>query len=70
MILKFRTTIEGNCDKWNYIDGIVSCGVFYDTKEKCTMVEFKDNGGIITLALQDEAYLINDNGKTIEKIAH
>lgn len=73
MILKFKTTREdGNVfyDMWNYIDGITECSVFFnnDPSVNCTCIEFGDSSNHTILSLHDEAYLINDNGKTIEKI--
>lgn len=75
MILKYRTTREGECssyDMWNYIDGITNCSVFFDDdpSRECTCIEFGDGQNHTILALHDEAYLINDSGKTIEKIAY
>lgn len=80
MILKYKTNMEYGhdenatkaikVDRWNYVDGITDCGIFYDQRAKCTCIEFGENDKHMVLALHDEAYLINDNGKTIEKIAY
>lgn len=77
MILKYKTTPEKNgekCDMWNYVDGITSCSVFYNTDPSINRpcIEFGRGPGLdqITLPLYEEAYLINDTGKTIEKIAY
>lgn len=80
MILKYKTIYEYGyseneptevkADRWNYIDGITDCGVYFDTKAGCTMFHFVENGNDVILALHNEAYLINDAGKTIEKIAY
>lgn len=78
MILKYKTLFETindpnathKVDRWNYIDNIKDCSVFYDQDEGCTMFEYYVDGCRVLLALHGEAYLINTNGKTIEKIAH
>jgi hypothetical protein len=75
MILKYRTTREENgafCDIWNFVDGITDCSVFFDSSPacNCTCIEIykNQNRDHMILALHDTAYLINDSGKTIEKI--
>jgi len=78
MILKYKTKFEtssdpqatNKVDRWNYIDNVNDCAVFYDQDEGCTMFEYYVDGCRILLALHGEAYLINDSGKTIDKIAH
>lgn len=77
MILKYRTTREdGNVqyDMWHYVDGITDCSVFFDSRPEynCTCIEIckNQNREHMILALYDEAYLINDSGKTIEKIKY
>ncbi len=73
MILKYRRTrVDGNVhyDVWNYIDGITDCSVYFNNNPdiNTTCIEFGEGPKHMILALYDEAYLINDNGKTIEKI--
>ena len=70
---KFETSKEQNStykvDRWNYIDNVNDCSVFYDPDEGCAMFSYTINGIPTLLALHSEAYLINTNGKTIDKIA-
>ena len=75
MILKYRTTREDAgafYDVWHYVDGITDCSVFFDNSPEfnCTCIEICKNQtrDHMILALHDTAYLINDSGKTIEKI--
>ena len=75
MILKYKTIREDGdaiYDIWNYIDGITDCSVFFSNEPdvKCICIEFGKDQSHKILALHDEAYLINDCGKTIEKIAY
>lgn len=78
MILKYRTTRKvdedpnANYDQWNYIDGITDCSVYFDPHPavNCTCIAFGAGNNHMVLALHDEAYLINENGKTIERISH
>ena len=71
MILKYKTTLSGNRDQWNYIDGISECSVYFnsDPTVNCTCIAFGASHNHMVLALHDEAYLINDNGKTVERIS-
>ena len=77
MILKYKTKFEVSreqnathkVDRWNYIDNVNDCSVFYDPYEGCTMFAYTVNGNDSVMALHGEAYLINTNGKTIDKIA-
>jgi len=77
MILKYKTKFEiskdpeATCkvDRWNYIDNLNDCSVFYDPDEGCTMFTYNIDGVPRYLALHGEAYLINNNGKTVDKIA-
>ena len=71
MILKYRTTrLEDHVhyDVWNFIDNVKACSLYFDPDAKCTCIEIGEGLNHMVLALHDEAYLINDNGKTIEKI--
>lgn len=75
MILKYKTTRRedygthgGNYDVWNFIDNVKACSLYFDPDAKCTCIEIGEGLNHMVLALHDEAYLINDNGKTIEKI--
>lgn len=82
MILKYRTIHETihetsrepnsthKVDRWNYVDGVTDCSVYYDQDAGCTVLEYTANGRErpISIALHGEAYLINNNGKTVEKI--
>ena len=74
MILKtldYRMGKECNhaYEEWNYLDNIVSASSYFDEEKKMTVVRcnFRD-GNIITLSIPNVAYLMSDNGKTIEKI--
>lgn len=71
MILKYKTTrYEDHVhhDVWNFIDNVKACSLYFDPDAKCTCIEIGEGLNHMVLALHDEAYLINDNGKTIEKI--
>ena len=78
MILKYKTKFEtsndpnATCkvDRWNYIDNVNDCSVFYNKDEGCTMFEYTVNGNLVRMALHSEAYLINNDGRTIDKISH
>lgn len=58
----------GYGDGWAYYDGIRSTRVFTEEHdgEKCVMIDLNDSphGGIH--AVHTEAYLMNDNGKTMQ----
>lgn len=78
MVLKYLTKCEV-ChgeqaekvfrDQWNFIDGIIGASLYYD--DMCESVvaalEF-ENRPPMKIAISREAYLLNDNGKTIEKV--
>lgn len=78
MILKYRTIHETSrepnsthkVDRWNYVDGVTDCSVYYDKDAGYTVLEYTTNGRErpISIVLHCEAYLINNNGKTVEKI--
>ncbi len=76
MVLKYRTDCrppanseEGvRRDQWNFIDGIIGASVYYDTASQSTVVALEfDSRASMKISLCDEAYLLNENGKTIEK---
>lgn len=74
MILKmldYRQGKEQNSayEEWNYFDNIVSASNYYDEDVKMTVVRcnFRD-GNCVTFSIPNVAYLMSDNGKTIEKI--
>ena len=50
-------------------DGIIGANVYYDEVNKATVaaLEFEFRPPM-SIALYDEAYLLNENGKTIEKV--
>lgn len=75
MILKVVTSKKAEngeyfLDTDTYIDGITNASVYFNESEglpnvKCTL----ENGALITISVPDVAYLMNNNGKTIERIA-
>ena len=78
MVLKYktdRTHYVGNgeagyiVDQWNFIDGIIGANIYYDEDIKTTVasIEFETRSPM-SIALHNEAYLLNENGKTIEKV--
>lgn len=74
MILKNLDYRQGKHDngvyeEWNYFDNIVSASNYFDedTKETVVRCQFHD-GNCITITVPCVAYLMSDNGKTIEKI--
>ena len=76
MILKYKTLYDASrepnstnkVDRWNYIDNVTDCSVYYDQHAGCKVLEYSANGRTLRLALHDVAYLINNNGKTVEKL--
>lgn len=81
MILKIRTklrlqNIDGtqgeNIDAWRYEDGIGAIEISIRTRENNRRVVFlkgKEQAyNDLILENKDEAYLLNDEGKTIERI--
>ena len=73
MVLKYLTNRENNervsFDQWNFIDGIIGASVYYDPEVNMTVAELEfEVRPSITIALQAEAYLLNENGKTIERV--
>lgn len=71
MILKTLTHRgkHGVCDCWNFYDKIEAASVYFDddANETCIDIRFS-NGENETLIVLDEMYLLNDSGRTIEKI--
>lgn len=75
MILKVvnyekREGKEGVWEITNYIDGITNASVTFDDSiglptVKCTI----ENAAVITISVPNVAYLMNNNGKTIDRIA-
>lgn len=79
MILKFKTMCvcpatetesEYRQEQWHYIDGITEATTYYDAEIRAVCVRITDahQDGFSVIALHDEAYLLNDAGKTIEKV--
>lgn len=70
MILKQKIIdSEGRKGYWAYTDGITECSIFYDTERECFMIDLTKDKGCIP-ALLTETYLLNDQGKTIERICY
>lgn len=70
MILKQRVIdSESRKGYWGYTDGITDCSIFYDTENQCFCIDLTKDKGCI-LALHTETYLLNDQGKTIERICY
>lgn len=75
MILKVVTSEKAEDGEYfrdtdTYIDGITNASVYFNEAEglpnvKCTL----ENGALITISVPNVAYLMNNNGKTIERIA-
>lgn len=55
-------------DGWAYYDGIKSTRVFVEERngEKCVMIDLTDSPHNAIHAVYTEAYLMNDNGKTLQ----
>lgn len=78
MVLKYRTVCKYPADgeegeygfeQWNFIDGIIGASVYYDKANEATVAALEfDSRPPMKIALYDEAYLLNENGKTIEKV--
>ena len=68
MILKTLTHDHGNQDVWNWYDNIDSASAYFDEENQMAVVavHFKDVDANITIAIDDVAFLCNDNGQTIE----
>lgn len=78
MVLKYLTRCEV-CpgeqsekvfrDQWNFIGGIICASVYYDEMCKSVVVALEfESRPHMKIAVSYEAYLLNDNGKTIEKV--
>lgn len=80
MVLKYLTNREVQArpgekvekmfrDQWVFIGGIAMASIYYD--EMCESIvaalEF-ENREPIKIAIPSDAYLLNENGKTIEKV--
>lgn len=70
MIFKYLMTNHDGSARWDYYDGVKSATTEYDSKigRMCVNVCFDRNGNdSILFPVNEVAYLMNDNGKTIEK---
>lgn len=75
MILKmldYEKSKHGNyeVESWTYFDNIETARVTYDEDIKETVVSctFKGDTGLTTFAVKHLAYLMSDDGKTIDRI--
>lgn len=69
MILKYATSRDNETAMWNYVDGIKDASVFFDNELQCTCVNItRYNGDEFGIALHNTAYLLNESGKTIERL--
>lgn len=59
----------GAVEKEKYIDKIASAEVFFDEETDLPAVKCSiENGGEVCVFVSAVAYLMNDNGKTINKV--
>ena len=59
----------GAAEREKYIDKIESAEVYFDEKRNLPAVNCSiENGGEVHVFVSAVAYLMNDNGKTIDKI--
>ena len=70
MVFKFSSVMEDGTPCWEYFDNVRSANSFYseEMKRNCVTLFFADdseNGMVIPI--EYEGYLMNNNGKTIEK---
>lgn len=65
MILKVKRKIDGG---WTYYDAIKTADVYNDEAEKCVIADITDSPHNCKLAVYTEAYLMNDNGKTLQVV--
>lgn len=68
MILKFRCG-----DAWRIIDNITEADLIHPTDEQATngiigMIQYSRNGEYLKQQFEEPAFLLNDNGKTIERL--
>ena len=72
MILKVLSCREDKTahEEWDFFDNIVSAKSYFDENIKLKVVycQFRD-GNEIEFIIHNVAYLMNDEGKTIERIA-
>lgn len=78
MVLKYRTECRYPADdkegeyaqeQWHFIDGIIGASIYYDQSNKATVAALEfESRPFMKIAIYDEAYLLNENGKTIEKV--
>ena len=73
MILKCKINNKDNnsdCEGWAYYDGIKSTRVFTEKHDgvNCVMVDLNDSPHNGIVAIYSEAYLLNDNGKTLQVV--
>lgn len=56
-------------DEWVFIDGIIFASIYYDPgcESVIAALEF-ENRDPIKVCIPGDAYLLNENGKTIEKV--
>ena len=70
MILKYLVKSDDGACGWNYHSDVKDASVRYDDKTKCTHVRVVEANDVhYDLVIQGTAYLLNDSGKTIERIA-
>jgi hypothetical protein len=78
MVLKYLTKCEVGSkvptdnvfrDQWNFVGGITNASIYWDETNNATVaaLEFESQPHM-KIALYHEAYLLNENGKTIERI--
>lgn len=65
MILKVKRKIDGG---WTYYDGIKTAEVYNNETDKCVVADITDSLHNCKLAVNTEAYLMNDNGKTLQVV--
>lgn len=70
MILKFKIN-----DSWRIIDNISEVDILPFEKgqyfeEAIAAITYTRNGEFLTQPFGDEAYLLNDNGKTIQRLTN
>lgn len=78
MVLKYLTNCEFSSevpgenvrrDQWNFVGGITHASIYWDETNKTAVAALEfESLPPVKLALHHEAYLLNENGKTIERI--